>query len=383
MGLFLLLLRHVRSKANSTRSSTRLRSSGRSLNDFFSHLDEVCVSLYALIITISVFQASGIIRICPKTQNASSTQHKMTSSFSLSCGLGRRFRRRTKVKAPATVRVSSPSGNIGNIRTPTPIAAPSGSAPRTGTASSNAIPPAITSSAAISVTVSPQPSGNININRGGAPTVTVGKLHPIQISPVLPPASTQCLHSSESLWQAALKTLPPDDQRTLTVPLEKADVLQEVLGATLKAREICVSKQWTYSVNGEKKYLRDVADKIIQWVDKFKQIGDIIVQYDPVHAALPWAGFRFLLQVHFPNLPETCARVLMALIDNRRGSQIHVRDFAGPRADCQFDQSLYRLRAFIPQTSSPSSPHSAGSIDEALCCRLTLSGASKKILFSP
>ena len=46
--------------------------------------------------------------------------------------------------------------------------------------------------------------------------------------------------------------------------------------------------------------LRDRADKILEWVEKFKQIGDIAVQYDPVHAALPWAGIRFLLQVWTP-----------------------------------------------------------------------------------
>ena len=45
--------------------------------------------------------------------------------------------------------------------------------------------------------------------------------------------------------------------------------------------------------------LRDVADKVLVWIDKFKQIGDIVIQYDPVHAALPWAGVRFLLDVCF------------------------------------------------------------------------------------
>ena len=50
-------------------------------------------------------------------------------------------------------------------------------------------------------------------------------------------------------------------------------------------------------LRGEEIVLRDVGMKILHWVDMFKQIGDIIVQYDPVHAALPWAGFRFLLQV--------------------------------------------------------------------------------------
>jgi hypothetical protein len=37
--------------------------------------------------------------------------------------------------------------------------------------------------------------------------------------------------------------------------------------------------------------------KVLGWVNRFKEIGDIIVQFDPVHPALPWEGFRFLLQL--------------------------------------------------------------------------------------
>ena len=33
------------------------------------------------------------------------------------------------------------------------------------------------------------------------------------------------------------------------------------------------------------------------WIDRIKEAGDIVVQYDPVHSALPWAGVRFLLQI--------------------------------------------------------------------------------------
>ena len=50
-------------------------------------------------------------------------------------------------------------------------------------------------------------------------------------------------------------------------------------------------------LRGEEVVLRDVGMKILRWLEKFEQIGDTIVQYDPGHAALPWAGFRFLLQV--------------------------------------------------------------------------------------
>ena len=31
--------------------------------------------------------------------------------------------------------------------------------------------------------------------------------------------------------------------------------------------------------------------------NKFKELGDIAVQYDTGHASLPWAGIRFILQV--------------------------------------------------------------------------------------
>jgi len=56
-------------------------------------------------------------------------------------------------------------------------------------------------------------------------------------------------------------------------------------------------KDWKFQFNGEEIVMRDIGMKILHWIDRFKQIGDIIVQYDPGHAALPWAGFRFLLKV--------------------------------------------------------------------------------------
>ena len=49
--------------------------------------------------------------------------------------------------------------------------------------------------------------------------------------------------------------------------------------------------------NGETVVLRDIFAKMVHWIDAFKQIGDIVVQYDPGHAALPWAGVRFILQI--------------------------------------------------------------------------------------
>lgn len=32
------------------------------------------------------------------------------------------------------------------------------------------------------------------------------------------------------------------------------------------------------------------------WLYKFREIGDVVSSFDPVHLALPWAGIRFILQ---------------------------------------------------------------------------------------
>jgi hypothetical protein len=59
-----------------------------------------------------------------------------------------------------------------------------------------------------------------------------------------------------------------------------------------------MEKRWRYiRKTGETVILRDLFDKVIKWIDLFKQVGDVAVQYDPAHAALPWAGVRFVLQV--------------------------------------------------------------------------------------
>ena len=52
-------------------------------------------------------------------------------------------------------------------------------------------------------------------------------------------------------------------------------------------------------MNGRQILLRDVAEKIIYWIDKFKQVGDVAVNFDSVHASLSWAGIRLLLEVRF------------------------------------------------------------------------------------
>ena len=63
-------------------------------------------------------------------------------------------------------------------------------------------------------------------------------------------------------------------------------------------RDEAIANRWKIRrKSGKDIILRDVLEKIGFWIRKFREIGDIAVQYDPTHAALPWAGIRFLLQV--------------------------------------------------------------------------------------
>ena len=73
------------------------------------------------------------------------------------------------------------------------------------------------------------------------------------------------------------------------------DILKDVEGC----RKAYDSHQWTISA-GQKRIVkpRDLFFKIASWLQKFVEVGDAAVQFDPVHAALPWAAVRFILKVH-------------------------------------------------------------------------------------
>ena len=76
-----------------------------------------------------------------------------------------------------------------------------------------------------------------------------------------------------------------------------------VLAAVKTNEEECESKQWTILAGTSRTVkVRDIFEKIAKWIGKFVAVGDVAVQYDPTHAALPWAAVRFILQVRCTSL---------------------------------------------------------------------------------
>ncbi|KAI5811985.1 hypothetical protein BZA77DRAFT_153086 [Pyronema omphalodes] len=93
---------------------------------------------------------------------------------------------------------------------------------------------------------------------------------------------------SRSLWSKAFYHEDLDDQRTKLADIGiQADAQKSVTEARFfvdNSLKNSKTKAWKI-------------DKLLNWLDKFKEIGDIVVQYDPAHAALPWAAFRFILKI--------------------------------------------------------------------------------------
>ncbi|RDH36215.1 ankyrin repeat-containing domain protein [Aspergillus welwitschiae] len=107
-----------------------------------------------------------------------------------------------------------------------------------------------------------------------------------------------------SLWAIAFSNLSEKDRRIFklpdTSPLDTKQILTEILVALETQRDRCKRDKWTtVSIGGKEIVIRDVCSKIVAYVKKFMEVVDAAVQIDPAHAALPWAGVRFLLQLTF------------------------------------------------------------------------------------
>src|SRR5436190_16466334 len=104
---------------------------------------------------------------------------------------------------------------------------------------------------------------------------------------------------SIDLWAQAASGLSEDIRSNINFSCpDKLKIVSELQTLTEQSKEECISKKWRYKrKTGETVIFQDIFAKLVKWIDLFKQIGDAAVQHDPVHAALPWAAVRFLLEV--------------------------------------------------------------------------------------
>ncbi|KAH8781592.1 hypothetical protein BGZ57DRAFT_887356 [Hyaloscypha finlandica] len=127
-------------------------------------------------------------------------------------------------------------------------------------------------------------------------------VHSPNTTTALSPSQQPIPNLSFDLFEEALKLLSDGDRtiiRKYTLPTAgeiDLALVQGIAAAKVKQRR-CIERRWTFTFAGREVTLKDKADKVVHWLNRFKSVGDIVVNVDPMHAGLPWAGIRLLLEV--------------------------------------------------------------------------------------
>ena len=116
------------------------------------------------------------------------------------------------------------------------------------------------------------------------------------------------LSQAGTLWSKAVAALSEEERRILHTNEPPRQVVKNLLHTVEEEKQLCLEKRWKYRKDGQDIILRDKLEKIMMWVSKFVAVGDVAIQYEPLHAALPWAAVRFLLQAS-PIAPATEKRI--------------------------------------------------------------------------
>ena len=131
-----------------------------------------------------------------------------------------------------------------------------------------------------------------------------GSALPSQAAPnsSLPSRAHASAQPGQAFLDKALLALTPRERATIEENLlsssrEIHTAVEDAYRAALSQKQVCEDKRWRWSFRGRNVVLRDEADKVLAWLDKFKTIGDIVANVDPVHIGLPWAGIRTILEV--------------------------------------------------------------------------------------
>ncbi|KAF2147936.1 WD40 repeat-like protein [Myriangium duriaei CBS 260.36] len=121
--------------------------------------------------------------------------------------------------------------------------------------------------------------------------------------PSVPTQPSQATPSSQRVLQKALSKLSAEQQRVIK-PYADASGLADAGHALLDAhaaagqlQQNCQDKAWHLTFRGKTYLLRDIANRVLVWVDKLKFIGDTFADADPLYIGIPWKAFCLLSQL--------------------------------------------------------------------------------------
>ncbi|THY64439.1 hypothetical protein D6C97_02689 [Aureobasidium pullulans] len=105
---------------------------------------------------------------------------------------------------------------------------------------------------------------------------------------------------TQNLWTAAVAKLPEKDQKALEQPQSgtaTTSLIDDALAGVRSSEDKVNRNLIRVKTKRGEVPLRHYVDKLSKVLMQFREIGDTLVQYDPGHAALPWAGVRLLLNI--------------------------------------------------------------------------------------
>ncbi|CZR67760.1 uncharacterized protein PAC_17659 [Phialocephala subalpina] len=174
--------------------------------------------------------------------------------------------------------------------------------------------------------------------------------------------SVQPASAARDLWKKAIETLDDEDRKTiealnnddrsvteLTRAAKLRTIEDDVLTVVKEGMETCKKKRWKYKKGGHDVIIRDKLEKIVKWVEKFVEVGDTIVQYDPGHAALPWAGVATNDSQIYGAMVDGVEHISNLITRYHVLEAIYLKPIEGGdlKARDQFEASLVKLYAAI------------------------------------
>ena len=123
--------------------------------------------------------------------------------------------------------------------------------------------------------------------------------------------------AGELLWEKVYTTLSEKELRVykeLNIEFPQTGGIQAVLNDIHNEAENQKSKcdeRETYVIFGKKFNLRNQAEKVVKWVSKVQDVGDILATLNP-HAGIPWSVIKFLLKAGTADFEER-ARVIAGM----------------------------------------------------------------------
>lgn len=116
--------------------------------------------------------------------------------------------------------------------------------------------------------------------------------------------ATQLRPTPKNIWLKVLEQLSESEKDAIReqISLTPDDNVNSIFESLVVAGQLhqkkCQSESWKFLLGDREINLQEIADKTVVLLKKVKIVGDIAVNVDPLHAGLPWAVIRLLLQVY-------------------------------------------------------------------------------------